>query len=64
VPEHCAHGYQTLEQNTEMHYMTSAFYAPDCVRGARFDDPLFAIDWPLTPTVVSQQDRNWPLMQR
>ncbi len=64
VPEHCAHGYQTLEQNTEMHYMTSAFYAPDCARGARFDDPLFAIDWPLTPTVVSQQDRNWPLMQR
>lgn len=62
VPAGCAHGYQTLEENTEMHYMTSAFYTPSAVRGARFDDPFFAIEWPLIPTVVSDQDRNWPLM--
>jgi dTDP-4-dehydrorhamnose 3,5-epimerase len=64
VPEECAHGYQTLEENTEMHYMTSAFYAPSEARGARFDDPFFAIEWPLLPTVVSEQDRNWPLVTR
>jgi dTDP-4-dehydrorhamnose 3,5-epimerase len=63
VPEHCAHGYQTLQPNTEMYYLTSAFYAPDAATGVRFDDPAFAIQWPLTPTVISQQDRNWPLVQ-
>jgi dTDP-4-dehydrorhamnose 3,5-epimerase len=64
VPEHCAHGYQTLEDNTEMHYMTSGYYTPEAVRGARFDDPAFALEWPLTATVVSEQDRNWPLFNR
>lgn len=64
VPEHCAHGYQTLEENTEMHYMTSAFYTPSAAQGVRFDDPFFAINWPLAPTTVSEQDRNWPLVAR
>jgi dTDP-4-dehydrorhamnose 3,5-epimerase len=64
VPERCAHGYQTLEEETEMYYMTSAFYAPSAVRGARFDDPAFGIKWPLAATVVSQQDLNWPLIER
>ena len=64
VPEHCAHGYQTLEENTEMYYMTSAFYAPSAVRGVRFDDPAFSIQWPLVAAVVSEQDRSWPLVGR
>lgn len=61
VPENCGHGYQTLEDDTEMHYMTSAFYTPGAAQGARFDDPAFAIQWPLAATVVSDQDRSWPL---
>jgi dTDP-4-dehydrorhamnose 3,5-epimerase len=61
VPERCAHGYQTLEDGTEMFYMTSGFYTPAAVRGVRFDDPAFGIAWPLPATVVSEQDRNWPL---
>lgn len=64
VPEGCAHGYQTLETCTEMHYMTSAFYAPNAVRGVRFDDPAFEIVWPLAVTEMSEQDRNWPLVKR
>ena len=64
VPERCAHGYQTLEDETEMYYMTSAFYTPSAARGARFDDPAFGIQWPLAATVVSQQDLNWPLVQQ
>jgi dTDP-4-dehydrorhamnose 3,5-epimerase len=63
VPEGCGHGYQTLEDNTEMHYMASAFYAPNAARGARFDDPAFNIQWPLAATMVSQQDQNWPLLK-
>jgi dTDP-4-dehydrorhamnose 3,5-epimerase len=64
VPQHCAHGYQTLEDCTEMYYMTSEFYTPTAVLGMRFDDPAFAIQWPLAATVVSEQDRNWPLVKR
>lgn len=64
VPERCAHGYQTLEDCTEMYYMTSEFYTPTTVRGVRFDDPAFNIQWPLAETAVSDQDRKWPLVQR
>jgi dTDP-4-dehydrorhamnose 3,5-epimerase len=63
VPEHCAHGYQTLEDCTEIYYMTSGLYAADSVRGVRFDDPAFSIQWPLIATVVSDQDRTWPLVE-
>jgi dTDP-4-dehydrorhamnose 3,5-epimerase len=63
VPELCAHGCQSLEKNCEIHYMASAFFAPDAARGVRFDDPAFAIDWPLPAAVVSDQDRSWPLVK-
>jgi len=62
VPENCAHGYQTLQPDTEMYYMTSAMYAPDAAHGVRFDDPAFDIRWPLRITAISEQDCNWPLM--
>jgi dTDP-4-dehydrorhamnose 3,5-epimerase len=62
VPEQCAHGYQSLEDQTEMYYLTSQFYAPHAACGARFDDPAFGIQWPLNPSAVSVQDRNWPFV--
>ena len=62
VPGNCAHGCQALEKHSEMLYMASEFYAPDSVRGLRFDDPALGIQWPLAATVVSDQDRNWPLV--
>jgi dTDP-4-dehydrorhamnose 3,5-epimerase len=62
LPEGCAHGYQTLADETEMHYMASEVYTPKSARGMRFDDPAFGIDWPLPPTCVSEQDRTWPLV--
>ena len=64
VPEQCAHGYQTLEGGAEMYYMASAYYTPSAVRGVRFDDPAFSIQWPLAVTAVSEQDRSWPLVGR
>jgi dTDP-4-dehydrorhamnose 3,5-epimerase len=63
LPEGCGHGYQTLQDDTEMHYMASAYYTPEAARGVRFDDPAFHIQWPLGVTVISEQDRNWPLVQ-
>lgn len=60
VPERHAHGYQTLEKATELHYIASAFYTPEAAHGVRFDDPVFGVQWPLPPTSMSDQDCNWP----
>lgn len=62
VPAGCAHGCQSLEDSTEIYYLTSCFYSPNSARGVRFDDPAFNIQWPLAATQVSEQDRNWPLL--
>ena len=64
VPEGCAHGVQSSVDVAEILYMASAVYAPNESRGARFDDPAFGIRWPLPASVVSDQDRNWPLVDR
>ena len=61
VPEGCAHGYLTMEENSEVVYTASAFYQPDAERGIRWNDPLFAIEWPCGgPETISAKDRNWP----
>lgn len=60
VPEGCAHGFLSLADGTETLYLASAFYQPDAERGIRFDDPAFAIDWPMAPVDVSAKDRAWP----
>jgi dTDP-4-dehydrorhamnose 3,5-epimerase len=60
VPEGCAHGYQALEDDTEVTYLVSAPYAPAAERGIRWDDPAFAIRWPLPAVGVSDRDRSWP----
>jgi len=61
VPELCAHGCQSLEDETEIYYMTSQFYTPSAATGVRFDDHAFNIQWPLAEIIVSDQDRKWPL---
>lgn len=60
VPEGFAHGYQTLEDDTELLYLTSHAYAPKHATGVRWDDPRFGIQWPLPITSLSDQDRGWP----
>jgi dTDP-4-dehydrorhamnose 3,5-epimerase len=63
VPEGCAHGFQTLEDGSEVHYQTTAAYAPHADRGVRWDDPAFAIRWPAPPTgerILSARDRAFP----
>jgi len=58
VPEGFAHGFLTLEDNTEVFYQMSEFYAPDCARGVRWNDPAFGIRWPAEVQVISDRDRN------
>jgi dTDP-4-dehydrorhamnose 3,5-epimerase len=60
VPKGFAHGYQTLVDDSELLYSTSAVYAPASAHGVRYDDPAFAIDWPRPISVISDQDRTWP----
>jgi dTDP-4-dehydrorhamnose 3,5-epimerase len=63
VPEGFAHGFQTLEDNSEVHYQTTSAYAPHADRGVRWDDPAFAIRWPDPPTgepILSARDRAFP----
>lgn len=62
VPEGCAHGYQTLDDGSELLYTTSEFYAPENAFGVRHDDPAFGIEWPLEVAVISEADRSWPLV--
>lgn len=61
VPRMFAIGYQTLVDNTEVHYQVGEFYTPGCERGIRYDDPRFRIHWPLKVTEISQKDASWPL---
>lgn len=60
VPPGFAQGFQTLEDDTELTYQVSAFYAPDAGRGIRYDDPAFEIPWPLPVAAISDKDRSWP----
>lgn len=63
LPRGCAHGFQTLEDDSEIFYQISDFYAPEAARGVRWNDPRFAIDWPLAAPVMSDRDRNYPDFQ-
>lgn len=60
VPERFAHGFLTLEENTEVFYQISEFYSPEHARGVRWNDPTFGIEWPLAPSVMSDRDRDCP----
>ena len=60
IPEGFAHGYLTLEENTELTYMVTQFYTPGAESGIRYDDPAFNITWPVPVTVISEKDKNLP----
>jgi dTDP-4-dehydrorhamnose 3,5-epimerase len=61
VPEMFAHGFQTLEDGTEVFYQMSEFYSPDRSTGLRYDDPKIGIKWPLPVASISEKDLRWPL---
>ena len=56
IPEGMAHGFQTLENNTEVFYQMSEFYQPDFARGIRWNDQSFGIEWPLNLCIMSNKD--------
>lgn len=60
IPAGCAHGFQTLADNTEVRYLISEFYAAEASDGVRYDDPAFAVRWPIEITQIADKDRSWP----
>jgi dTDP-4-dehydrorhamnose 3,5-epimerase len=63
IPAGFAHGFQTLTDDCEVHYMMGTPHVPDAARGVRWDDPAFAIDWPVPPDgklVISERDAGFP----
>ena len=63
VPEGFGHAFITLEPNSTAVYVISAVYAVEKESGLCFDDPMLDIDWPMQPTVVSDKDRSWGLLE-
>lgn len=59
IPELFAHGFQTLTDDVEVIYQVGEFYTPGYENGFRYDDPAFAIEWPLPVTVISDKDLAW-----
>jgi dTDP-4-dehydrorhamnose 3,5-epimerase len=62
VPEGFAHGFVTLENNTQLIYHHTAFYKPGFEAGIRYNDPRLNIDWPVEPAIISEKDKNIPLL--
>jgi dTDP-4-dehydrorhamnose 3,5-epimerase len=60
VPKGFAHGFLTLEPNSEILYLVSENYSQEHERGIRWNDPQFAILWPDTPKMISERDQNHP----
>lgn len=62
IPANLAHGFQTLEANTEVMYLVSGYYSPEFERGLRYCDPALSIQWPLPVQHVSEKDKQWPFI--
>lgn len=56
VPKGFAHGFQTLDDDSEVFYMMSEFYHPEYAKGLQWDDPAFRIEWPMKPKAIAQKD--------
>jgi dTDP-4-dehydrorhamnose 3,5-epimerase len=63
IPTGCAHGYLTLEDDSEIFYLVSEVYAPALARDLRWNDRAFAIEWPSEPLVMSDKDASAPFFR-
>ena len=64
IPEGFAHGFQTLEDNSEIFYHMFEFYYPEYGSGVRWDDRTFGIEWPLSDPIISEKDLSYPVYQK
>jgi dTDP-4-dehydrorhamnose 3,5-epimerase len=59
IPNNCAHGFQTLEDNCIVYYQMGEYYHPEYSRGIRWNDPGIGIDWPIHAGIISVKDQNY-----
>ncbi len=64
IPEGFAHGFQTLEDNTEVFYQMSQYFSAEHARGVRWNDPAFGIEWPESKRIINERDGNYPDFSR
>ena len=62
IPKMFAHGFQTLDDGSEVFYQMSEFYAPELATGLRYSDPKLGIRWPLPVASMSDKDQSWELL--
>lgn len=60
MPKDFAHGFQALEDNSEIMYLVSEPYTPGVEAGIRYNDPIISVEWPLPVTLISEKDMSWP----
>ena len=60
IPEGCAHGFLTLEPDSDIIYVMGTAFVAEAARGVRWNDPVFGIDWPAAPRVISERDAGYP----
>ena len=60
IPENFAHGMITLQDNTEVTYLITQFYTPGAEGGIRWNDPAIGIHWPVSPSIITEKDKNYP----
>jgi dTDP-4-dehydrorhamnose 3,5-epimerase len=63
IPKGFAHGFQTLDDQTEVNYAMFEFYRPESARGLRWNDPALSIPWPIQTPIMSEKDQQYPLIE-
>ncbi len=64
IPRGCAHGFMTLQDDTDVNYLMGQSFVADLARGARWNDPTFAIAWPHPPLIINERDASYADWQR
>lgn len=64
IPPGCAHGFQTLQDETDVYYQMTDFFAPSLGAGLRWNDPALAIDWPIDNPIMNDRDRDYADLDR
>ena len=62
VPRGFAHGFISLEDDTEVEYLVDQEYSTDCERGVIWDDPQIGVKWPIDDPILSERDKKWPAL--
>ncbi|MCW8899147.1 MAG: dTDP-4-dehydrorhamnose 3,5-epimerase family protein [Gammaproteobacteria bacterium] len=60
VPAGCANAFLTMDDNTIVHYYMGDSFSPNTYHGFRYNDPMFSVEWPCEPQVISEKDLNFP----